>query len=249
MLQHHRVDGGLEAVAVRLAAGLQAQRASPAPRRRRAAPPGRAPGARSCTLVQPSSAELVAHDLRDRQPGDRLVERLLQARGQRGAGHDAVEEQRLGLAVGLRACSVRHDAGVGAQRRPASSAAPASAGRRRPGPRPPASASATPPCRAPPRSTRADVHRQPARRREDVTRRVLAGQALRRAGPAAARRRRPRPASSAPWAAVPRRTVRPAGSAVALMLRPPSSRCCGQLTSSAQARGAIGKPSRARLSR
>ena len=44
--------------------------------------------------------QLVGHHLGNGQPGQCRVQRLLQALGQRGAGHGAVQEQGLGLAVG-----------------------------------------------------------------------------------------------------------------------------------------------------
>jgi hypothetical protein len=53
--------------------------------------------------ARPAVGQLIAHDLGDRQPGQRLVQRLLQSLGQAGAGQAAVEVQRLRLAVGLTA--------------------------------------------------------------------------------------------------------------------------------------------------
>jgi hypothetical protein len=55
----------------------------------------------------PAVGQLVAHDLRDRQLSQRIVQRLLQPFGQRGARNAAVEEQRLGLALAL-ALELRH---------------------------------------------------------------------------------------------------------------------------------------------
>jgi hypothetical protein len=60
--------------------------------------------------------QLVGHHLGDRQLGQRLGERFLQAVGQRDASHGAVEEQRLGLAIGC-ALELRHGRRIGAQGR------------------------------------------------------------------------------------------------------------------------------------
>jgi hypothetical protein len=65
--------------------------------------------------VAPAVGELVAHHLGDRQLGERLVDRLLQAFGQRGAGDHLVDEQALGLAVRL-ALQAGHGVGAEAQR-------------------------------------------------------------------------------------------------------------------------------------
>ena len=48
---------------------------------------------------------LIGHDLRDRQLGERFVERGLQAVGERGAGRRVAQEERFGLAV-LRAFEI-----------------------------------------------------------------------------------------------------------------------------------------------
>jgi hypothetical protein len=65
--------------------------------------------------VAPAIGQLVGHDLGDRQLGQGLVECLLQAFGQGGARHQAVEKQGLGLAIGC-ALELRHDRRVRAQR-------------------------------------------------------------------------------------------------------------------------------------
>ena len=111
VLQHHRVDRGLEPVASRLAARLQAERAH----RHHVGTVQRHQTVRRADELNrgPAVGELVLHDLRDGQVGKGLVQRLLQTVGQRGAGDHAVEEQRLGLAVHL-ALEVGHGRCVGA---------------------------------------------------------------------------------------------------------------------------------------
>ena len=112
------------------AAGRQAERASPAPRRRRAAPPGRAPGARSCTLVQPSASWYCitfgigslasASSSAFCRPSASVAPGTTLSRNSASALPSGWRLQRRGTADG-----------VGAERRRASSAAPASAGRPR----------------------------------------------------------------------------------------------------------------------
>jgi hypothetical protein len=101
----------LEAVAPGLAAGGQAQRRD---RHHLIAMQSHQGVGRAHEVDRtPAIGQLVGHDLGDRQLGQRFVQRLLQALGQRGARHHRVEEQRLGLAVG-QALEARHDGGVGA---------------------------------------------------------------------------------------------------------------------------------------
>jgi hypothetical protein len=112
-LDHHRVERRLEAVAVGLAAGVQAQQAHRhdvgAVQRHQAM--GRAHE----VDAGPAVGKLVLHELGDRQLGEHVVQGLLQAFGQGRALGDAVEEQRVGLAVGL-APELRHDGGIEAER-------------------------------------------------------------------------------------------------------------------------------------
>jgi hypothetical protein len=112
VLQHHRVHVGLEAVAVGLASGAQSQRGD----RHDIGAMQRDQAMRRAHEVHagPAVGELVLHDLRDGQLRERLGDRLLQALGQRRAGHDAVEEQRFGLAVEA-ARQARHCRRIGAE--------------------------------------------------------------------------------------------------------------------------------------
>ena len=99
--KRHLGSARLEAVAVRAAAGLQAQRLD---RHHVAAVQRHQRHARAHELhVAPAVGQLVGHDLGNRQLGDGFVQRLLQALGQRRALGGAVVEQRLGLAVQARA--------------------------------------------------------------------------------------------------------------------------------------------------
>jgi len=103
----------LEAVALRFAAGGQPQHRH---RHDIGAVQRHQPVRRADEVhAAPAICELVAHHLRDRQRGERGLQRGLQALGQRRAGHDAVEEQRLGLAV-HGALERGHGSGVRAER-------------------------------------------------------------------------------------------------------------------------------------
>mmetsp|Transcript_5838 Transcript_5838/g.22820 ORF Transcript_5838/g.22820 Transcript_5838/m.22820 type:complete len:424 (+) Transcript_5838:342-1613(+) len=103
----------LEAVALGRAAGGQAQ--GPDRHDLRAMQRDEAVRRTHKLHVGPAIGELVGHDLGDGQLGQRFVQRLLQALGERGAGLHAVPEQRLGLAV-RQALELRHDLGSGADR-------------------------------------------------------------------------------------------------------------------------------------
>ena len=119
--QHDRVDLGFEAMAMGLAPGLEPQRLDRHDRvaMQRDQAVRRAHEAHAAPARQLAAAlELVAHDLGNRQPGDGLGQRLLQAFDQRRALGGAVEVEGLGLAV-HRAAQRRHGRGVGAEGRQA----------------------------------------------------------------------------------------------------------------------------------
>ncbi len=103
ILEHHGRDGGLETVALGGVACRQAQRlhghhvaAVQCHQPVRGAHKAHAAPAWHVTAC----GELVAHHLGDGQFGHGLVQRFLQALGQRGAAHSAVVEQGLCLAIG-----------------------------------------------------------------------------------------------------------------------------------------------------
>ena len=112
VLHDDRVRLGFEAVAARRAPGAQAECVD----RYYVGPMQRHQAVRRAYEADagPAVFELVAHDLGDRQCGQRRIERHLQAGGQRGAAHRGGPEQRLGLAVGL-ALEPVDDRCIGAQ--------------------------------------------------------------------------------------------------------------------------------------
>ena len=117
VLQHHRLHARLEAVAAGLAAGGQPQRRhrhdlGAVQRHQRVR---RAHELHAVPAWQFTAFELVAHEFGNRQPRDRLVQRLLQPLRQGGTGHTTVEKQGLGLAVHAPR-QPGHRAGVGAER-------------------------------------------------------------------------------------------------------------------------------------
>jgi hypothetical protein len=110
---HQRVDLRLEAVAVRDAPGLQAQRRH---RHDLAAVQGKQPVSRSHEVhAGPAVGQLVLHHLGDRQPCDGLVERALESRRKVDTRLHRVQEQHVGLAV-RSPTQGRHDGFVGAER-------------------------------------------------------------------------------------------------------------------------------------
>ncbi len=210
--------------------------------------------------ARPAVGELVLHDLRDRQLRERAIEDASAAPSARLApGRRRVEEQRLALAFDAPLQASAPTAASAPSAAELLRAAPASP---RPlavkGRRSPASACArlgavggalgtASISTASRRGVAYDV--QPRHPRLEQLIGAQAG--------GDARRRTPCRASAAPSAAAPRRTARPAAAAAA---RSPSGRLprvggraawprAARATSSAHAFGAIGKPSRARLSR
>ena len=118
ILQDHRIHGRLEAVAMGGRASGQTQRLDGHHGRtvHRHQPVGRAHKLHAAPAGQLAiGLQLVGHDLGNGQLGNRLVQRLLQASGQRHAGRDAVEKQGFGFAVG-RTLELRHHRGIGPQR-------------------------------------------------------------------------------------------------------------------------------------
>jgi hypothetical protein len=121
LLDHHGVHRGLKAVAVRGAAGVQAQRRHghhvgavqrhEAVRRAHEVHAGPA----GLEVLAAAGVQLVLHDLGDGELGQRFGQRGLQARGQRGPGHLHVQEQRRGLAV-RRLAQQRQGVGADAHR-------------------------------------------------------------------------------------------------------------------------------------
>ncbi len=113
LAQHDALGARLEAVAARQAAGRQPERAN----RHDLGAMQRDQAMRRAYELHagPAVGELVAHELGDRQLRDGLVERLLQAHGQRRAGHDGLEQQQLGLAV-VAPLQRRYGRRVGAER-------------------------------------------------------------------------------------------------------------------------------------
>ena len=111
--QDDRRAAAFEAMAVRRPAGVEAERANRddvfAVQRDEAV---RRPDE---AHARPAVFELVLHDLRDRQLREGAIERALQPFGERCAGSDGVEEERLALAVEP-ALQARHDGRVGAER-------------------------------------------------------------------------------------------------------------------------------------
>ena len=265
MVEHDRVALGLEAVAARLAAGLQAERAH----RHHLGAVQRDQAVRRAHEVDagPAVGELVAHHLGDRQPGDGVVERLLQAGGERPRrGRRCRASSASALPSGRRA-QPRHGRGVGAERGELAAAARWSARPRRRG-RPTTGISFCDTGRSSARArTPRQVRAEPARRGEGGERRAGVGQALRaqavgqQRGEGVAQRlqrlRRQlldeqldeqvvvhgRGRHQAAFWSVSRRPA--AGGSPG---SPAFLAICASV-SSAQARGAIGKPSRARLSR
>ena len=113
MADIHRADACLEAMALRLAPGLQAQH-----RQRHdliTVQRDQAVHRAHEMHAAPAVSQLIGHHLRDRQLRHRRFERVLQAIGQGGARRDAVVEQCLVLAV-ARAAQLAHRGLVGPQR-------------------------------------------------------------------------------------------------------------------------------------
>ena len=249
VLQHQGIHARLEAVAVRLPPRLQAESAhghhlGAVQRDEAVSGPDEVDAA-------PAIGELVLHHLRDRQRGERGIERRLQAAGERRSGLHRVEEERFGLAIAP-ALQRRHGGGVRAERgelleqRRRRLAVGAEADRRR-------HQLVRHRLVGGPRDDAGQVQRQPARRRERRHDGSLVGQALR---PQARGQ-----AGSEGLAELVQRLRRQLfdeqfdeqilrafahGQAACFCSRCASSRA---RTSSAQAFGAIGKPRRARLSR
>ncbi len=116
----HQFAPAHEAMAERLGARRQAEHAD---RDHLVAMHGHQPMGRTDELHgRVAVGQLVAHHLRDRQAGQRLVQCRLQGGVQRPAGRHAVQEDRLGLAVALDLQCVR--AFDGAERDPRQVAAP-----------------------------------------------------------------------------------------------------------------------------
>ena len=113
---HHRAHQGFKTVALRGATGAQAQRLDGHHGRavqrdqavRGAHKVNAAPAGQLAVGLQ-----LVAHHLGDGQLGNGLVQGFLQAGVQRGAGDQAVVEQRLGLAIGCTLERGHSGSGVG----------------------------------------------------------------------------------------------------------------------------------------
>ncbi len=103
--QHHRIDLGLEAMALRGVARRQSQHGN----RHHLAAMQRHQSMRRTHEIHrlPAIGQLVAHHLRNRQLGQRLFQRLLQARRQCDAFLGALIHQHLVLAV-LYALQLRH---------------------------------------------------------------------------------------------------------------------------------------------
>ncbi len=118
IFQHYRRHQCFKAVALGAVAGFQAQRLH---RHHGAAmqchqPVGGAHKAHAAPARHLAAGlQLVAHDLGDGQLGNRLLQRLLQAFGQRCTLDGAVVKQRLGFAVG-RAFQASHRTCIGTQR-------------------------------------------------------------------------------------------------------------------------------------
>ena len=95
--EHDRIDRRLEAMAMGRAARRESER-----RNRhdlRAVQRNQPMGGTHEMHRGPAIVQLIAHPLGNRQSGDRVVERPLQPLRQRRTGHHAVHEQRFGLAV------------------------------------------------------------------------------------------------------------------------------------------------------